>query len=123
MRFDGRADTGISRDVDGAGAGEPVAQPNGGREPGTVRAHEGGGVSRWGADAARQDRYGSAQPEPARSGDVPHSARGASSNGREMVHLSDVRFHARRIGFDRAGYALDLYARVRRPPAALRLVP
>jgi glutaminyl-tRNA synthetase len=39
-----------------------------------------------------------------------------------VVHLPDVRFHARPVGFDRAHHALHLHAGVRGPPAAVRLV-
>ena len=45
------------------------------REPRPVRAHAGRRVPRRLAHAARQDRHGVAEPEHARSGDVPHPAR------------------------------------------------
>ena len=38
-----------------------------------------------------------AQPESARSGDVPHPARSPSSHGRRLVHLSHVRLHPRAV--------------------------
>ena len=56
-----------------------------------------GRVSRRLADAARQDRYGLAEPEHARPGDVPHPACRASPHRRQVVHLSDVRLRARPI--------------------------
>ena len=49
------------------------------------------------AHPARQDRHGVAQPEHARSGDVPHPARRASPHRRQVVHLPDVRFRARPV--------------------------
>src|SRR3989442_7668221 len=39
-----------------------------------------------------------------------------------MLHLPDVRLCARAVRFARKGHALDVYARVRRPSAALYLV-
>src|SRR5207248_9268121 len=39
-----------------------------------------------------------------------------------MVHLPDVRLCARAVRFARKGHALDVYARVRRPPSTLQLV-
>ncbi len=74
------------------------------------------------ADAAGEDRHGVAQHQPARPRDVPHQARRASSLGRQMVHLSVLRLHARPERFDRGDHPFDLYARIRKPPAALRLV-
>ena len=41
---------------------------------------------------------------------------------RQVVHLSDLRFHPRPIRLDRADHPFDLHAGVREPPAALRLV-
>ncbi len=49
-----------------------------------------GRIPRRHARAARQDRYGLAEPEHARPGDVPHPARRASSHRRQVVHLPDV---------------------------------
>ncbi len=71
---------------------------------------------------ARQDRHGFAEPEPARSGDVPHPARRASPHRRQVVHLPDVRLRSRAIRLDRAGHPFHVYAGVRGPPAALQLV-
>ncbi len=105
-----------------AGQGEPVPQPLRGREPGPVRAHEGGRISGWLAHAARQDRHGGGQPEPARPGDVPHPSRRAPPHRQRVVHLPDVRLRARPVRFHRAHHPLHLHAGVRRPPAALRLV-
>ena len=43
------------------------------------------------------------------------------ADGRRVVHLPDVRLRARPVGRDRGRHPLDLHARVRGPPAALRL--
>ena len=74
------------------------------------------------ARAARQNRHGLAQPQHARSGDVPHPPRHASPHRRRVVHLPDVRLRPRPVGFHRARHALHVHAGVRRPPAALPLV-
>ena len=63
-----------------------------------------------------------AEHQHARSGHVPRAARDASSNRRCMVHLSDLRFRARPVGFHRRNNPFDLHFGVRRSPAALRLV-
>ena len=52
-------------------------------------------------------------------GHVPHLARPPPSHGRPMVHLSDVRLHARAERFVRRDHAFDLHARIREPPAAV----
>ena len=46
----------------------------------------------------------------------------ASAHRRRLVHLSDLRFRARPVGCDRGHHPFDLHARIRGPPAALRLV-
>ena len=43
--------------------------------------------------------------------------------GDALVHLPDVRLGARAVRRDRGHHALDLHARVREPPPAVRLVP
>ena len=110
LRLDARPGSPAARDADRAGPGEPLSRAIGGRKSGPVRAHEGGRISRRRTDAARQDRHGLAQFEPARSDHVSDFARRASSHRQAVVHLSDVRFRARRIGFDRAHHAFDLHA-------------
>ena len=104
------------------GKESPYRNRSRGREPGSVRAHEGRRISRRLAHAARQDRHGLAEPQHARSGDVPHPARRASPHRRQVVHLPDVRLRARPVGFHRAHHALHLHAGIRGPPPALRLV-
>ena len=79
------------------GKEQPVPQPLRGGEPGPVRAHAGRRVPRRRAHAARQDRHGLAQHEPARPGDVPHPARHAPPHRRHVVHLSDVRLRPRPV--------------------------
>ena len=64
----------------------------------------------------------SRQHQPARSGDLPHPERAASAHRHGLAHLSELRFRARPVGRDRGRHAFALHARIRRPPAALRLV-
>ncbi len=75
------------------------------------------------AYAARQDRHGVAQPQPARPGDVSHPARRPPPHRRRMVHLPDVRLGARPVGRHRGHHPLLVQPRVREPPAAVRVVP
>ena len=105
------------------GHGQPVPEPERGGEPGPLRPHAGRRVSRWRADAAREDRHGLAEHDAARPGDVPHHPRRTSPPGRQVVHLPDVRLGARPGGFHRGRHALALLAGIRDPPPALRLVP
>ncbi len=44
------------------GAQQPLSRQKRGGEPRSVPSHAGRGVSRWGADAARKDRYGAPEP-------------------------------------------------------------
>ena len=75
-----------------------MAQSPGRGEPRSVRADAEGRVRGRDEGAARQDRHGVAQPQPARPGDLPHPARHASSDRRRVVHLPDVRLRARHLG-------------------------
>ncbi len=63
----------------------------------------------------------SPEHQPARPGAVPDRPRRPSAHGRRVVHLPDVRLRPRPVRRDRGRHALDLHARVRGPPAALRL--
>ena len=72
--------------------------------------------------AARQDRHGVRQHQSARSGHVPHPQRAASAHRQRLAHLSELRFRPRPVGRHRGRHPLAVHARVRRPPAALRLV-
>ena len=71
----GRRDPRVPRHAHRAGQEQPVPRPLGRGEPRPVRAHAGGRVPRRRAHAAREDRHGLAEPQPARPGDVPHPAR------------------------------------------------
>src|SRR6202050_5919472 len=94
------------------GQGQPAPQPSGGGKSRFISAHEGGRVSRRIARAARQDRHGFTQSEPARPGNVPHPARPTSPYGKKVVHLSHVRFCARTVRFARTRSALYVHAGV-----------
>ena len=90
-------------------------------EPRPLRAHARRRVPRRRARAAGEDRHGLAQHQPARPGAVPDPPRGASAHRRRLVHLPDVRLRPRAVGRHRGHHPLHLHARVRGPPAALRL--
>jgi len=86
--------------ADRARAGEPVAQPAGRRERDlssacarAVRGREQG--------PAREDRHGPSQPQPARSGDVPHPQDRAPTDRRHLVRVPDVRLGPRPVRLDR----------------------
>ena len=117
------ADVGVPRHPHRARPREPVSPSLGRGEPGPVRAHAGGRVRRRHQDAAREDRHGLAQHQPARPGHVSDPQGLAPPDRRRLVHLPHVRLGPRSVGLDRGHHALDLHARVRGPPAALRLVP
>ena len=63
-----------------------------------------------------------AQSQFARPGHVPHPARAPSPHRRQVVHLPDVRLGARPVRLSRGREPFAVHARVRGPPAALRLV-
>ena len=91
-------------------------------EPRPVRAHARRRVPRRVARAARQDRHGVAQHQPARPGAVPHPPRRAPAHRRRLVRVPHVRLRPRAVGRHRGRHALHLHARVRVAPPALRLV-
>ena len=101
---------------------QPAPRPGRRGEPGPLRAHEEGGISRRHARAEGEDRHGSSQPQHARPRDVPDPARPASPNGRRLVRVPDVRLGAWARGFDRGHYAFAVRPRFREPSAAVRLV-
>ena len=111
-----------ARHADRARQEQPVPRPLGGGKPRPVSPHEGGRVSERRARAARQDRHGFRQHQPARPRAVSHPARHPSAHRRQMVDLSELRLRPRPVGRDRGHYAFDLHAGIRGPPAALRLV-
>ena len=63
----------------------------------------------------------SAEHEDARSAALPDPPRAPPPHRRRVVHLPDVRLRASARGRDRGHHALDLHARVREQPRALRL--
>ena len=71
--------------------------------------------------AAREDRHGVGEHEDARSAALPDPPRAPPPHRRRVVHLPDVRLRASARGRDRGHHALDLHARVREQPRALRL--
>ena len=92
-------------------------------KPRPVPPHARRRVSERRARAARQDRHGVGQHQPARSGALPHPARHPSAHRHGLVDLSELRLRARPVGRDRGHHAFDLHAGIRGSPAALRLVP
>ena len=105
------------------GRNSPWRDRAGRGEPRPLRAHAQGRVPGRRARAAREDRHGLGQHQPARPRAVPHPPRQPPAHRRRLVHLPDLRLRARPVGRDRGHHPLDLHARVRGPPAALRLVP
>lgn len=83
-------DARIPRDAHRAGQEQSVPRPQRGGEPRLVHAHEERGIPGRQPHAACQDRHGFAEHQHARPGTVPHFAHFAPSDGRYMVHLSDV---------------------------------
>jgi hypothetical protein len=71
--------------------------------------------------AAREDRHGVAQHQPARPGDLPHQARAPPQHRRPLVHLPDVHLRAPDRGRAGGHHAQLLHAGVRGPAAVLRL--
>ena len=63
----------------------------------------------------------SPEHQPARPGAVPHRPRRAPAHRRRVVRLPDLRLRARPVRRHRGHHPLALHARVRGPPAALRL--
>src|SRR5215470_16548910 len=100
---------------------EPVPRPHARRQPRAAAPHEGGRAARRRVHAAREDRHGVAQHEDARPAALPDPPRAPPPQRRRLVHLSDVRLRASARGRDRGHHPLDLHARVREQPRALRL--
>ena len=103
------------------GTQQPVPRPQRRREPGPLPPDARRQVPRRRARAAREDRHGLAQHQPARPGDLPHPPGAPPPHRRPVVHLPDV--HLRAPDRGRAGehHALALHAGVRGPAAVLRL--
>ncbi len=112
----------IPRHADRAGPQLAVPQPLRRREPRPVPPHACRRVRRRRAHAARQDRHGQRQHEPARPRAVPHQARRAPEHRPRMADLPDVRLRAFAQRRGRGHHALAVHAGVRGPPPAVRLV-
>ena len=80
------------------GVESPYRTRGGRREPRSVPADARRRVPRRRPRAAREDRHGVAQHQPARPGALPHPARRAPPHRRRLVHLSDVRLRASAVG-------------------------
>ena len=104
-----------------APARQPVSRSHAGREPGAPAPDEERRARRRRRRAAREDRHGEPEHQPARPGALPHQARDPSQHGRPLVHLPDVHLRPSDRGRAREHHALDLHARVRGPAAVLRL--
>ncbi len=65
------------------GRDSPFRDRGGGGEPRPVPPHAGGRISKRRARAARQDRHGLRQHQPARPGALPHPARQPSAHRRQ----------------------------------------
>ena len=112
-----------ARHADRAREEQPLPRPPRRGEPRPLPPDARGRVRRRLADAPREDRHGVAEHQPARPGALPDPQGDAPPDGRRVVHLPDVRLRPRALRLDRGDHALALHARVRGPPAALRLVP
>ena len=96
-----------------------VPRPLGGGKPRSVPPHEGRRISQRRAGAAREDRHGLGQHQPARPRALPHPARHPSAHRRRLVDLSELRLRPRPVRRDRGHHAFDLHAGIRGSPAAL----
>ena len=103
------------------GTDSPFRDRSAGREPGALSRDARRPACRRRDGAAREDRHGLAQHQPARPGAVPHQARHAPQHRRPLVHLPDV--HLRAPDRGRAGehHPQHLHAGVRGPAPVLRL--
>ena len=119
----GRRRQRVSRDVEPAGPEQPLPGPVRRREPRPARPDARRRVRGWVTNAARQDRHGVTEHEHARPDDLPNPAGAPLPDRGRVVHLPDVRLHASAVRCARGDYALPLHARVRGPPAPVRLVP
>ena len=85
-------------------------------------AHAGRRVQGRRAGAARQDRHGVGQHQHARPGALPHPpCRASAHRRRHWCIYPTYDFRPWPVGRDRRGDAFPVHARVRGPPAALRL--
>jgi glutamyl/glutaminyl-tRNA synthetase len=93
-----------------AGNRQPFSRARRRGKPRSVPPHARGRISERRARAARQDRHGVRQHQPARSGALPHPSRRASAHRQNLVHLSELRFRPRPVGRHRRHHALALHA-------------
>ena len=115
------ADPRAARQLRAAGRERPVPRPARGGEPRPPPAHARGRVPGRRVRAARADRHGAPERAHARSAAVPDPPRAPPPHRRPLVHLPDVRLRASARGRVRGRDALDLHARVRVEPRAVRL--
>jgi hypothetical protein len=120
-RVDRRGDQGAARLADRAGPPERVARPAARAPPGAAARDASRRAARRRVRAARQDRSRGVEHEDARSAAVPDPPRPPPPDRRRLVHLPDVRLRASAVRRPRGHHPLDLHARVREQPRALRL--
>ena len=121
-RPDARGDPRVPRHADRAGQEQPVPRSPGRREPRPVRADAGRRVRGRLAGAARQDRHGVAEHQHARPGDLPDPAHRTHHRTGDAWCIYPMYDYAHPISDAiEKHHPLALHARVRGPPAALRL--
>ena len=91
------------------------------REPGSVPPHARGRVPRRQVRAAAQDRHDLAQHQPARPRGLPHPPRAPPPHRRQVVHLSELRLHPRRVRRAGEHHAFAVHAGVRGSSSAVQL--
>ena len=102
---------------------QPVARPVGRGEPRPLRPHAGGRVRRRRAGPAGEDRHGPREHADARSDPLPDPPGPPLPHRRRVVRVPDLRLGPRPERRRRGHDPLAVHARVRHPPAALRVVP
>ena len=117
-----RRDPRVPRHADRAGPQQPVSRPRASTRTSTCSARMRAGEFPDGAHVLRA-KIDMASPNINMRDPVLYRIRHADAppHRRRVVHLPDVRLRAPDLGRDRGHHALDLHARVRGPPAALRL--
>ena len=122
-RLHRRADQGAARHAERARHSVAVPRSHTRREPRAAAPDEGRRVPGWCVRAAREDRSRVVEHEDARSAALSHPPRAPPPQRRRVEDLPDVRLRASTRGCDRGHHALDLHARVREQPRAVRLGP
>ncbi len=100
-----RRDTRQPRHADRAGQGEPAARPPRRGKPARVPRNARRQACRRQHGAARENRHGLAQHQPARPGDLPHTQSRPPPHRRRVVHLPDVHLRASDRGRARTDHA------------------